>query len=271
MQKIQKSILFICHTPHLSLTYLYLPTNSMNLFKKDIFGNPHIIKKWVIRFAGIITYRRFRGINNLKISGTDHILDLPHQNVLFISNHQTYFADATAIIHVINAALSGRNNTIKNISYIWKPKMNLYFIAAKETMRDGFIPKILSFAGAIPIERTWRDGGKDIKREVNQVNINSINAALKDGWVITFPQGTTKPWMPVRKGTAHIIKENNPVVVPIVIDGFRRSFDRKGLFLKKKGVNQKLEIKAPIEIDHSNEPIDLIVKKIGESIEQIQN
>ena len=149
--------------------------------------------------------------------------------------------------------------------------MNLYFIAAKETMRDGFIPRILSFAGSIPIERTWRDGGKDIKREVNQVNINSINAALKDGWVITFPQGTTKPWTPVRKGTAHIIKENKPVVVPIVIDGFRRSFDRKGLFLKKKGVNQKLEIKAPIEIDYDNDSLDVIVKKIGESIEQIQN
>ena len=131
------------------------------------------------------------------------------------------------------------------------------------------IPKILSFAGSIPIERTWRDGGKDVKREVNQININSINAALKDGWVITFPQGTTKPWMPVRKGTAHIIKENKPVVVPIVIDGFRRSFDRKGLFLKKKGVNQKLEIKAPIEIDYDNDSLDVIVKKIGESIEQI--
>ena len=133
------------------------------------------------------------------------------------------------------------------------------------------IPKILSFAGSIPIERTWRDGGKDVKREVNQININSINAALKDGWVITFPQGTTKPWMPVRKGTAHIIKENKPVVVPIVIDGFRRSFDRKGLFLKKKGTNQKLEIKAPIEIDYDNDSLDVIVKKIGESIEQIQN
>ena len=77
--------------------------------------------------------------------------------------------------------------------------------------------------------------------------------------------------MPVRKGTAHIIKENKPVVVPIVIDGFRRSFDRKGLFLKKKGVNQKLEIKAPIEIDYDNDSLDVIVKKIGESIEQIQN
>ena len=35
---------------------------------------------------------------------------------------------------------------------------------------------------------------------------------------------------PIRKGTAHIIKENKPVVVPITIDRFRRSFDKTGFF-----------------------------------------
>ena len=242
----------------------------LSLFKKDIFGNPHLIKKWVIRIVGIVSYRRFRGINNLIITGTENIKNLPERNVLFISNHQTYFADASAIIHVINATLSGRSDTIKNISYIWRPKLNLYFIAAKETMRDGWLPKILSYAGSIPIERTWRDGGKDVVRSVNKVNIKAINSALEDGWVITFPQGTTKPWMPVRKGTAHIIKTNRPVVIPIVIDGFRRSFDRKGLFLKKRGVNQKLEVKPPLDIDYDSDSLDNIVQKIGESIEQIQ-
>ena len=242
----------------------------LSLFKKDIFGNPHLIKKWVIRIVGIVSYRRFRGINNLIIRGTENIKNLPEKNVLFISNHQTYFADASAIIHVINATLSGRSDTIKNVSYIWRPKLNLYFIAAKETMRDGWLPKILSYAGSIPIERTWRDGGKDVVRSVNKVNIKAINRALEDGWVITFPQGTTKPWMPVRKGTAHIIKTNRPVVIPIVIDGFRRSFDRKGLYLKKRGVNQKLEVKPPLDIDYDNDSLDNIVQKIGESIEQIQ-
>ena len=242
----------------------------LSLFKKDIFGNPHLIKKWVIRIVGIVSYRRFRGINNLIITGTENIKNLPEKNVLFISNHQTYFADASAIIHVINATLSGRSDTIKNVSYIWRPKLNLYFIAAKETMRDGWLPKILSYAGSIPIERTWRDGGKDVVRSVNKVNIKAINSALDDGWVITFPQGTTKPWMPVRKGTAHIIKTNRPVVIPIVIDGFRRSFDRKGLYLKKRGVNQKLEVKPPLDIDYDNDSLDNIVQKIGESIEQIQ-
>ena len=242
----------------------------LSLFKKDIFGNPHLIKKWVIRIVGIVSYRRFRGINNLIITGTENIKNLPENNVLFISNHQTYFADASAIIHVINATLSGRSDSIKNVSYIWKPKLNLYFIAAKETMKDGWLPKILSYAGSIPIERTWRDGGKDVVRSVNKVNIKAINSALEDGWVITFPQGTTKPWMPVRKGTAHIIKTNRPVVIPIVIDGFRRSFDRKGLYLKKRGVNQKLEVKPPLDIDYDNDTLDNIVQKIGESIEQIQ-
>ena len=242
----------------------------LSFFKKDIFGNPHFIKKWVIRIVGIVSYRRFRGINNLIITGTENIKGLPEKNVLFISNHQTYFADASAIIHVINATLSGRSDTIKNVSYIWRPKLNLYFIAAKETMKDGWLPKILSYAGSIPIERTWRDGGKDVVRSVNKVNIKAINNALEDGWVITFPQGTTKPWMPVRKGTAHIIKTNRSVVVPIVIDGFRRSFDKKGLYLKKRGVNQKLEVKPPLFIDYDKDSIEKIVEKIGESIEQIQ-
>ena len=40
--------------------------------------------------------------------------------------------------------------------------------------------------------------------------------------------------MPIRRGTAHIIQQNKPIVVPVVIDGFRRSFDKKGLKMKKK-------------------------------------
>ena len=123
----------------------------MQFIKRNPFGHILFIKKWIIRIIGAYSHRRYRGFNELKIEGSEIIRDLKDSNVLFISNHQTYFADATAIIHVINAALDGRNNTIKNISYIWKPKMNLYFIAAKETMRDGFIPRILSFAGSIPI------------------------------------------------------------------------------------------------------------------------
>ncbi|MBT8282100.1 MAG: 1-acyl-sn-glycerol-3-phosphate acyltransferase, partial [Muriicola sp.] len=90
----------------------------------------------------------------------------------------------------------------------------------------------------------------------------------QDGWVITFPQGTTTPWKPLRKGTAHIIKKYKPIVVPVVIDGFRRSFDKKGLYVKKKGILQSLVIKEPLEIDYENDSVDSIIEKLEYAIEQ---
>ena len=86
--------------------------------------------------------------------------------------------------------------------------------------------------------------------------------------MITFPQGTTTPFKPIRKGTAHIIKTFKPIVVPIVIDGFRRSFDKKGLRVKKKDILQSMEIKKPMDIDYDRETVDEIVKKIEYAIEQ---
>ena len=170
--------------------------------------------------------------------------------------------------HVFNASLNGRINSLEDISYMNNPKLNIYFIAAKETMNDGLLPKILSYAGSIPIERTWRSKGQNLKRPVNKDNIKSIDLALEDGWVITFPQGTTTAFKPVRKGTAHMILKNKPIVIPIVIDGFRRSFDKKGLVLKKRGSIQRMNIKPPMKIDYENDSVEKLVEEIGLAIEQ---
>jgi 1-acyl-sn-glycerol-3-phosphate acyltransferase len=59
-----------------------------------------------------VTHRRYRGFNELNIEGSEIIRNLPHTNV-FISNHQTYFADVVAMFHVFNASLKGRENNIK--------------------------------------------------------------------------------------------------------------------------------------------------------------
>lgn len=240
----------------------------MGLFKKNPFGHILFVKKWLIRILGAITHRRFRGFNELQIEGSEIIKTLPDTNVLFISNHQTYFADVVSMFHVFNASLSGRVDSIKNVGYLWNPKLNIYYVAAKETMKAGLLPKILAYVGSISIERTWRSEGKEVNRQVKMSDISNIGKALDDGWVITFPQGTTTPFKPIRKGTAHIIKRYKPIVVPIVIDGFRRSFDKKGLRIKKKNILQTFEIKRPLEIDYDNETTEEIVKKIEFAIEQ---
>ena len=238
------------------------------MFKKNPFGHYLILKKWLIRYLGFMSHRRYRGFNQLHIEGSEIIKNLSDKNVLFISNHQTYFADVVAMFHVFNASLSGRIDNIKNVGYLWSPKLNIYYVAAKETMKAGLIPRILAYAGSVSIERTWRESGKDVQRQVKMSDISNIGLALNDGWVITFPQGTTKPFKPVRKGTAHIIKHYKPVVIPIVIDGFRRSFDRKGLMIKKRGILQSMIIKEPLIFDYENESVESIMEKIEYAIEQ---
>lgn len=242
----------------------------MRLFKRNPFGHILFIKKFLIRVFAVLTHNRYRGFNDLQIEGSEIIKSLPDNNVLFVSNHQTYFADVVAMFHVFNASLSGRQDSIKNLSYIWQPKMNIYYVAAKETMKSGLLPRIMSYVGAITVERTWRAKGKDVteKRDVNPNDTENIKIALANGWVITFPQGTTKSFKPVRKGTAHIIKQHRPVVVPIVIDGFRRSFDKKGFRIKKKGILQSFIIKEPLNIDYDKDTIEQIVEKVEYAIEQ---
>jgi 1-acyl-sn-glycerol-3-phosphate acyltransferase len=240
----------------------------MPLIKRNPFGHILFLKKLLIRFFGIVSHGRYRKFNSLQIEGSDILRDLPDRNVLFISNHQTYFADVAAMFHVFNAALSGREDSIKNIGYIWNPKLNVYYVAAGETMKSGLLPKIFAYAGSVSIDRTWRDSGKNVNRQVKNSDISNIGKAIKDGWVITFPQGTTTPFKPIRRGTAHIIKTFKPLVVPIVIDGFRRSFDKKGLRVKKRNVLQSMVIKEPLEIDYENEDVADIIKKIEYAIEQ---
>ena len=240
----------------------------MILFRKNPFGHYLILKKWLIRYMGIMTHRRYRGFNSLKIDGSDVIKNLPNTNVLFVSNHQTYFADVVAMLHVFNASLRGRTDSIKNIGYIWHPKLNIYYVAAKETMKSGLLPRLLSYAGSISIERTWRERDKAINRKVRFSDVSNIGKALGDGWVITFPQGTTQPFKPIRKGTAHIIKKFKPIVIPIVIDGFRRSFDRKGIMIKKRDILQSMHIKKRLKIDYEKDSIENIIQKIEYAIEQ---
>ena len=236
--------------------------------KKNPFGHYLVLKRILIWMAGAVTHSRYRKFNELSIEGSEILRMLPDKKVLFVSNHQTYFADVIAMYHVFNAALTGRDDSIKNVLYLYQPKLNIYYIAAKETMKKSLLTKLFAYAGSISVERTWRASGQEVNRQVKMSDISNIGIAVDDGWVITFPQGTTRAWAPLRKGTAHIIKKYKPIVVPVVIDGFRRSFDKKGLYIKKKEVLQTMKVKAPLLLDFDTMDVDEIMNELAFAIEQ---
>ena len=41
-------------------------------------------------------------------------------------------------------------------------------------MNKGLIPKILSYTGSISIKRTWKEGQKNIVRDVSNIDISNI-------------------------------------------------------------------------------------------------
>lgn len=241
-----------------------------NIFT-DAFGNLYFLKRIIIFIFGVVSYRRFNGFNKLKITGTENLVNLENTNVLFVSNHQTYFADVAAMYHVFCAVNNGYLNSIKNPIYLLNPKVDFYYVAAEETMNKGMMTKFFKLAGAITVKRTWRAEGKNINRLVDLSEIENIMKALDNGWVITFPQGTTSAFAQGRKGTAKLIKNQRPIVIPIKINGFRRAFDKKGLRVKVTGVKPTLEFKKPLEIDYDNDNAQKILDKIMFAIEQTED
>ena len=194
-----------------------------------------VVKGMIYAFVGVFSYPGINLVNKLKISGMEHLEGLPKQNVLFVSNHQTYFADVITFIHIFCASSWRKKNKLGIPFYLLWPFTRIKYVAAEETMKSNWLTKLFSLAGAVTVKRTWRAEGGEVRRGLDPSDTRKIHNALENNWVITFPQGTTKPFAPGRKGTAFIIKQNKPIVVPVVISGYWRAFNKKGLKFKKKG------------------------------------
>ncbi|WP_185850649.1 lysophospholipid acyltransferase family protein [Blattabacterium cuenoti] len=226
-----------------------------------------MIKRFLIFTLGCISYNSYNK-GKLQLKGTEYIKNLPDKKVLFVSNHQTYFADVFAMFHVFCSVKNGFINTIENPIYLLNPKVNIYYVAAKETMNQGILTKLFTYSGGITIKRTWKEGNKIINRSVNTSDITRMGVALNDGWLITFPQGTTQAFSPGRRGIVHVIRKYHPIVVPIVIDGFKKAYGKKGIKVVKKEILQKMIFKKPIKIDLKKDSTKYIMEKIMDAIEQ---
>ena len=69
---------------------------------RDPFGNPLWAKRMVIFCFGTVTWYRLNHIHRTKVEGMEHLKNLPNQNVLFVSNHQTYFMDVASMFLVFS-------------------------------------------------------------------------------------------------------------------------------------------------------------------------
>ena len=226
-----------------------------------------IVRKLVYAIVGIVSYPGLVIVNKLKVTGTEHIKDLPRKNVLFVSNHQTYFADVITFLHIFCAVKWRKQNRLGLPYYLLNPFTSVYYVAAEETMQASWVSRLFTMGGALTVKRTWKADGAEVRRGLDPSDTRKITRALEDSWIITFPQGTTKAFAPGRKGTALIIKMNKPIVVPVVINGFWRAFDKKGLKFKKKGTLLTVRFKAPLDIDY-DAPAEQILDQIMDAIEQ---
>jgi 1-acyl-sn-glycerol-3-phosphate acyltransferase len=211
------------------------------------------MKRFVFVLLGVYAWMLFRVINRLRGEGRENLSGLPSSNVLFVSNHLTYYMD---VLGIHSAIASARCTPLDGFRH----NLEIGFVAAVETLNErGVLPRIFKFAGAVLIRRSWRDGDRDLQRPVDPRDVERVTEALRRGWLITFPTGTTTAGAPVRKGTAHIIRESMPIVVPVHVEGFDCAFSRKGFRCIGRGVDLVVRFGAPLSIA-PEDSVDRIVE-----------
>lgn len=226
---------------------------------RDAFGHLRPIRFGMINLFGYLTALQLRVFNRLRIEGIENLKDLPSRGILLVSNHSTHFMDPIAVCHTVSY--------LRRPYLIW-PRTNLYIVAALETMKNGWLPRLMAYNGTICIKRTWKERDTLIERKVDPQDIENVSKGLNDGWVLTFPQGTTAPGAPGRIGCAHLIKQFRPIVVPVRLDGFREAFDKTGLKLRKLKVQLTVRYGRPLEIDYDQPApaiLAAVMRGIGES------
>jgi len=231
------------------------------------FRNINIVRKFVHFTVGLFTYPGIAVMNKLRIHGTEHLKDLPPHNVLFVSNHQTYFVDVITFFHILSAYKWGKRDRLGFPYYFLNPYTRVNYVAAEQTMKSSWLSRLFLLAGGLTVKRTWNENSHEKRTGLDPSDTRKIQRALDRNWVITFPQGTTTPYAPARKGTALIIKHHKPIVIPVVINGFSRAFNKTGITLKRKGTLLSVTFKPPMEIDYDASAQE-ITNQIMDAIEQ---
>jgi 1-acyl-sn-glycerol-3-phosphate acyltransferase len=171
--------------------------------------------RWVRRgllasFGVSFSVPYFSILNDVHVEGDEVLKDLPKRNVVFLANHQTYFLEAIAFFDLVY---------VRHKFPLEDPMCR--FSAAEETMKKNLLTKLMSFVGGVTFRRSFREGGVDVRRPVDLQGVERVEEAIRDGWLLHFPAGTTKKGAPLRSGVSRLLHHTKAVALPVRVDGFR--------------------------------------------------
>ncbi len=179
----------------------------------------------------------FALLNDVQVVGDEGLPELPLRNVVFLSNHQTYFLEAIAFFDLVY---------VRHGLPLEKPLLR--FSAAEETMKKNLLTALMQLAGGVTFRRSFREGGVDVKRPVDLQGAGRVEAAIRDGWLLHFPAGTTRRGAPLRPGVARLLHDTRALAVPVRVSGFRELLLHKqlpGKLFKKA----RIELHPPLDLD----------------------
>jgi 1-acyl-sn-glycerol-3-phosphate acyltransferase len=149
-------------------------------------------------------------LNDVHVEGDGVLKDLPRRNVVFLANHQTYFLEALTFFDLVY---------VRHQFPLEDPVVR--FSAAEETMKKNLLTKLMSLAGGVTFRRSFREGGVDVQRGVDLDGVARVEEAIRDGWLLHFPAGTTRKGAPLRSGVSRLLHSAKAVARPLRVDGFR--------------------------------------------------
>jgi len=110
------------------------------------------LNRWVRRgiMAGFgvgFSVPYFSILNDVHVEGDEIFPDLPRRNVIFLSNHQTYFLEAIAFFDLVY---------VRHQMPLEEPVLR--FSARRRRMRKNLLTKIMTLVGGVTFKRSFRDG-----------------------------------------------------------------------------------------------------------------
>ncbi len=129
--------------------------------------------------------------------------------------------------------------------------------------------RLFLLAGGLTVRRTWNENSKEQRAGLDPSDTRKIERSLKITGSLPFPRNDNALCAGA-KGTALIIKHHKPIVIPVVINGFSKAFNKTGVTLRKRGTLLTVTFKEPLQIDYEASAQD-ITEQLMDAIEQSKN